>query len=237
MASEQATAPPSGVAASRLFPVLLTVIGLVAGACAWFAISQRIDFEYLPPEIIGVMGRPTPEEQVRIYAAVRARDLRTAATSFAILGTALGSLIGLAVGLGRSKAAAVAGLASGLVAGAICGAAGGAAGQLLLGQLGRVKADPILRTTAAVEIAFAITGIGVGVAAGIASRRAAPLLVAVAAAFIGGLIYPLLAAALFPTLPTDKVVPWQDEPLLVWAMVPAGIIGLAVGRAARHRRR
>ncbi|MBA3312994.1 MAG: hypothetical protein M3552_11610 [Planctomycetota bacterium] len=213
--------------------LLVAAAGLVAGACAWLAVSGRIDFEYLPPEIMDLLGRPTPEEEAKFRAAVRARDFRTAATSFAILGLASGGLIGLAAGARRNRGSAAVGLAAGLALGGVFGAAGGATGQFLSDGLQTTGLDSILRTMAASAGGFVVAAIGVGAGAAVASRRSAPLPAAVAAALIAGLVYPLLAAALFPAAPTDKPMPWDAGPLLVWAMLPAGLMGLAVGRAGR----
>lgn len=235
MTSSPATPSPleTPVVRSRPSLVVTAAAGLVAGACAWLAVSRLIDFEYLPPEIMGLLGRPTPQQQATFDAAVRIRDYRNAAIAYATLGAAAGGLIGGAACLRRSKTAVV-GMIAGLAFGAICGAHGGAAGQFLVERLRTTPLDSILRTTAATATAFVMTGFGVGAAVAVTSRRAAPLVGAIAAALIAGLVYPVLVAALFPAVPTDKVVPWQAWPQLLWAMLPSALFGIAVGRTVRR---
>lgn len=215
-------------------------IGLLAGVTAFVAIGRYGNSFRLPPEVerLAWQERISIEEAAILNEAEILQTYQNTALSVAILGGVAGGFLGFAAGLRRRTLTASTG---GMVGGALLGAAFGAAGGLLelyvAYRLWPMDFEQTFKTMAAHSIAFLAIGAGIGLAAGLAARRVgASLGVVLAAALIAGLVYPGLAAAVFPVPNTDAVVPRTFGPLLLWTVMPLGLMGLALGRTKAARR-
>jgi len=215
------------------------VVGLVAGAVAFAGIGRYGNAFKLPPEVdrLNYIDQITHEEAARLEAAEILRSYQNTALSVAILGGVAGGILGLAVGLRRRTFAATGGgLIGGVLLGATFGGLGGLVEMYLGYRLWSLNFGPLdfertFKTMVTHSAAFLIAGVGIGLAAGFAARRVRHSLgVVLAAALIAGLVYPGLAAALFPVLHTDAVIPHEVGPLLLWTVMPVALMGLALGR-------
>ncbi len=215
-------------------------VGILAGTVACAAISRYGTAFGLPSEVELIRGQrmPTLEEERIIDAAERVQSYQNTVLSVAILGGVAGAALGLAVGLrSRTVTATAGGLIGGAILGAAFGAAGGFVELFAAYRLWEFDFARTFKTMMAHSAAFLISGVGIGLAAGLATRRVRHSLgVVLAAAFIAGLVYPGLAAAVFPISNTDAVVPGELGPLLMWTVMPVALMGLALGRMKVVRR-
>jgi len=211
--------------------------GLAAGAIAFAALlvmSRYQLFFRLPDEVFPLLrqNRLSPEETAFVSSALRTQAYQNTALTVAVFGAIVGGLLGLASGGSRKSAfASSAGLGGGLIAGAGAGALGGLVDLFALERLWAMDFDHTYKAMVGHSSAFLIAGVGIGGTAGLAARQVTRTLgVVLAAALIAGLIYPGLAAALFPVLNTDAAIPDGRLALLLWMVLPAGLMGLAIGR-------
>jgi hypothetical protein len=213
---------------------LFLAIGVAAGVAAFVAIGRYGASFQLPPEIrrLAAQERPTLEEWALINAAEIKQTYQNTALSVAILGGVAGAFLGLAAGLRRRTfRASTGGMVGGVLLGAAFGAAGGLLELYVAYWLWPMDFERTFKTMATHSIAFLAIGAGIGLAAGLTARRVgASLGVILAASLIAGLVYPGLAAAMFPIANTDAVVPRTFGPLLLWTVMPLALMGLALGR-------
>lgn len=225
---------PTTVCGRACHAGLFLGVGLLAGAVAFVAIARYGSYFQLPAHVERLLDRDelTRAEFDQIEDASRVRDYRNTALSVAILGGVAGGVLGLAAGLRRKTAAAAAGgLIGGVVLGAAFGGLGGLTELFAAYRLWPLDIERTFKTMAAHSTAFLIAGVGIGLGAGLAARRVRHSLgVVLAAALVAGLVYPGLAAFLFPVANTDLVVPDAFGPLLLWTVMPLALMGLALGR-------
>lgn len=232
-ATDASSAPPR-----RSALVVLYVAASLIGGLAAFAGIERFGRSLEPKRAAeigiaaGVGAGMTPEQAAAEEAYLRKRDYTNTTLSLALFGLAAGAFLGIAAGMTREAAGAVIGLFCGASAGAAFGALGGAA-EVYVYRLWGYRTDPLFRAMAGQAIAFFLAGSGIGLGAGLPVRRALRIAAAAAAAgLLAGVIYPGLAAALFPISDTNSLVPEGTGPLLLWTLLPAGLMGLTAARAS-----
>lgn len=211
--------------------------GLAAGAIAFAAMLMMSRYQLffgLPDEVFPLLKRDqlSPEEIAFVSSALRTQAYQNTALTVAVFGAVVGGLLGLSSGVSRkSPLGSSVGLLGGVVAGAGAGALGGLVDLFTLERLWSMDFDHTYKAMIGHSSAFLIAGVGIGGMAGLAAQQVTRTLgVVLAAALIAGLIYPGLAAALFPVLNTDAAVPDGRLALLLWTVLPAGLMGLAIGR-------
>lgn len=224
---------------------LSTSAGLVAGLIAFAGILQAGWLVPLPSDVYELMvkaqdERLTHQENAYVDAALMSQFYYNTMLHVAIFGAAAGGLLGLWAGVTqRSASASFVGLVGGAIAGAVAGAVGGAVDLFAIDRLWYHDFEVTFKTMLGHSAAFLIAGIAIGTVAGLVIHKLASTLgVTLAAALIAGLIYPGLAAFLFPVLNTDVPVPYDPYnpvPLLVWTLLPTGLMGLALGRVSTAR--
>ncbi|MGC1272915.1 MAG: hypothetical protein WBC44_04355 [Planctomycetaceae bacterium] len=237
IASEVATARPAvPIGAGYRFGLSFTA-GLAAGALAFVALfaMARNGLEFRVPEEIAVIREKRQlslEEAAMVVKAERKQAYQNTALTVAVFGAFVGGLLGMIAGVSRkSLFASSAGLFGGTVVGAGAGAVGGLVDLYALEWLWPMGFDHSYKAMVGHSAAFLIAGVGIGGAAGLAARQVPQTLgVVLAAALIAGLIYPGVAAALFPMLNTDAAIPEGALAQLLWLILPAGLMGLAMGR-------
>lgn len=212
--------------------------GALAGYIAFFGIR---DFGYsfdLPEHLYPLLDkqRLTAEEADMLFAATVRREYQNTALQVAMLGAAAGCLLGLVEGLARrSIMATLIGCVGGMILGGLAGAAGGITDLYVLSWLWGMDFDITFKSMAAHSSAFLLPALGIAIVVGLTRRRLLPTVgVVLAAALLAGLIYPGLAAYLWPVENTNAAVPIVGTgPLLLWTMLPAMLISLAVARTGR----
>ncbi|MBA3313599.1 MAG: hypothetical protein M3552_15705 [Planctomycetota bacterium] len=211
--------------------------GTLAGFIAFLGIQEFGYFFRLPVHLGPLLDKQelTQEEFKLLTAAAILRDYQNTALQVAILGAAAGGLLGLVEGLARrSLLATVIGCVGGILLGGIAGAVGGIADLYALTWLWGMEFDITFKSMAAHSVAFLLAGIGIALVVGLTRGRLFQTLgVVLAAALLAGLIYPGLAAYLWPIENTNAAVPTVGRgPLMLWTMLPAVLIGLAIARTA-----
>ena len=211
--------------------------GLAAGVLAFVVLlgMARYGIAFRVPESVSRIEyreRLTSDELAIVREARRKQAYQNTALTVAVFGAVVAGLLGMAAGASRkSILASSGGLFGGTVVGAGAGALGGVVDLYALEWLWPMAFDHSYKAMVGHSAAFLIAGIGIGAAAGLAARQVPQMLgVVLAAALIAGLIYPGVAAALFPEFNTDAAVPEGALALLLWMILPAGLMGLAIGR-------
>ncbi len=212
--------------------------GALAGYIAFFGIRDFGSYFGLPEHLYPLLDKQelTPEEANLLSAAFMRREYQNTALQVAMLGAAAGALLGLVEGLARrSILATLIGGVGGLLLGGLAGAAGGAIDLYVLSWLWGMNFDITFKSMAAHSIAFLLPGLGIAIVVGLTRRRLLPTVgVVLAAALIAGLIYPGLAASIWPVPNTDAAVPMGEMgPLLLWTMLPTMLMALAIARTGR----
>jgi hypothetical protein len=238
----ETTSPKPGEAAKHRNPLrwgASFAAGALAGFIAFFGIQEFGNLFQLPEQLWPLLYKEqlTQEETGLLVAASILRDYQNTALQVAILGAAAGGLLGLVEGLARRSAvASIVGCVGGMLLGGAAGALGGIVDLYALSRLWTMDFDITFKSMAAHSSAYLIAGIGIAIVVGLTRRRLFPTLgVVLAAALLAGLIYPGLAACLFPVENTDAAVPTVGVgPLMLWTMLPTVLIGLAIARTARH---
>jgi hypothetical protein len=241
-----ASAMPGHPRCRRLCRAALFIgVGATAGVVAFYGIGIFGESFRLPEEIIVLMSkeRLTEEEFAALTEARVTASYQNTALSVAILGGVAGGLFGLAAGLPRGMFVATAGLFGGTLLGSLFGGMAGTVELFTAYQIWPIGVDSSYKAMATHSIAYLIVGVAIGIVAGLAVRRVrASLGVVLAAAVIAGLVYPGVAAHLFPIENTDAVVPpaallgdpgfspFRFAPLALWTLLPTALMGLALGR-------
>lgn len=231
------TPAPQGRIVRILAPLVLAA---AAGVAAFFAADRYREFFQLPADVASLSSKMglSPQEQQTLNAARRVQAFQNVMLVYAIFGSAVGLALGLAAGLlRRSASAALVGVLVGLGLGAAFGSLAGFSARYLDDRIGvhggQQAYAPLWNGTG-----FLIVGLGVGLAAGLASRRPRPTTLATAAAGLtAGVLFPILAAVAFPLVATDGTLPNGRGALALWTVFPAALMGLAAGRvwAARPK--
>lgn len=224
---------------------LFVGVGATAGIVAFCGIGRYGESFRLPRDVVGLVDkeRLTDAEFAALTEARVVTNYRNTALSVAILGGVAGGLFGLAAGLTRGMFVATAGFVGGTLLGILFGGMAGTVELFAAYRIWPIGIDSSYKAMATHSIAYLIVGAAVGVAAGLAARRVrASLGVVLAAAVIAGLIYPGVAAHLFPVENTDAVVPpaflmgdagfspFRFAPLVLWTLLPTALMGLGLGR-------
>lgn len=219
---------------------LSTFTGLFAGLIAFVGILQVGWLIPLPIDVSELMikaqdERLTRQENDYVDAALTTQFYYNTMLHVAIFGAAAGGLLGFWAGVTRrSTSASFLGLIGGAIAGGIAGAVGGAVDLYAILELWHHDFEVTFKTMLGHSAAFLIAGVAIGTVAGLVIHKVPrSLAVTLSAALIAGLIYPGLAAFLFPVMNTDVPVPYDPYnpiPLLVWTLLPTGLMGLALGR-------
>lgn len=252
-AVEPPSAPP-GKTLPRL--ALFLVAGLAGGAAAWVMIARaapavierNIAFYQIPPALAARSGELAGGNSELASQTSRAElvvTYRKTATHLGLAGLAVAAVVGLAAGIARrSFAAAAIGLLVGALAGALLGVVGGL-GEVWVGEsvwpVARrvIGSDATFQAIAMHAVGWIFIGLAGALAVYAASRRSVsmPRVAghAGAAALIGSALYAVLAGLLFPMDRADLVIPAGDGNALVWAMLFAVLIALAVGRGSVPR--
>lgn len=241
-AVESSGRPAAGSAPARNWGSLLHwcasfVAGALAGYVAFFCIERFGYYFQIPAHLapLTLKERPTPEEVAILTEALQVREYQNTALQVAILGSIAGAFLGLVEGLARrSVLATLVGGVGGALLGGIAGAAGGVVDLYTLSWLWSMDFEMTFKSMTAHSIAYLLTGVGIAIVVGLTRRRLLPTLgVVLAAALLAGLIYPGVAAHFWPIENTDAAVPmpiFERGPLLLWTMLPAVLIGLAIAR-------
>ena len=182
----------------------------------------------------------SPEE----LEALRVESLKKASLSIGFFGALLCGLFGLVEGISRRSLIAP---LAGLLVGLFLGAAGGGLAGLSGMSLYHVKFDdlapeyldrhpkidelrPILEGMVTYATMWGIVGVAAGLSMSLLSRRPKTMLRSVTGAVIGGVLggvlYATLEAWAFPLATEGLVVPRGTQNGLLWALLPAGLIGL-----------
>jgi hypothetical protein len=198
-------------------------------AVAFLLIFWRYEQIFFAPEEITMMTQVTPEADAEMRR-VRAWNWMYGYALFGgILSAALSATEGAAR---RSLIRLLAGLVVGALLGALFGwGAGYAASVIYSGNF--LEVDPMIRTMLFQACAWVVLGIGVGLATAAPAGSMRVIGKAVLGAVLGGLIsamlYPILAAYLFPTDHSDRVVPAGLGNRLFWVGLTSGLMGLLLG--------
>jgi uncharacterized membrane protein YjjP (DUF1212 family) len=212
--------------------------GALAGYIAFFGIRDFGFYFEIPAHLSPLLDKRelTVKEADMVLAALTRREYQNTALQVAMLGAAAGALLGLVEGLARrSILATLVGGAGGLLLGGLAGAAGGAIDLYVLSWLWGMDFDITFKSMAAHSVAFLLPALGIAIVVGLTRRRLLPTVgVVLAAALLAGLIYPGLAAYLWPVENTNAAVPIVGTgPLLLWTMLPAMLMSLAIARTGR----
>lgn len=237
IASEVATTRPAVPIGPAYRFTLSFAAGLAAGVLAFAALftMARNGLEFRVPDEIAVIREKRQmsfEEAAMVVKAERKLAYQNTALTVAVFGAFAGGLLGMIAGVSRrSLFASSAGLFGGTVVGAGAGALGGLADLYALEWMWPMAFDHSYKAMVGHSAAFMIAGVGIGGAAGLAARQVPQTLgVVLAAALIAGLVYPGVAAVLFPVLNTDAAIPEGMLAQLLWLILPAGLMGMAMGR-------
>jgi len=243
IAAVDASLPSPPAASTRWADNWLRWFGsFAAGALAgYIAFVGIVEFAYvfqIPEHLTPLLSKRnlTQEEADTLYAAEVLRQYQNTALQVAILGAAAGCLLGFVEGLARrSILATLVGCVGGTVLGGLAGAAGGAIDLFVLSWLWGMNFDITFKSMAAHSMAFLLPALGIAIVIGLTRRRLLPTIgVVLGAALLAGLIYPGLAAYLWPVENTNAAVPIVGTgPLLLWTMLPAMLMGLAIARTSR----
>ena len=243
LAADEAAHPTSPASSSRPRSSWLRwfgsfAAGAIAGYVAFFGIREFGFLFQLPEHLIPLLDkqRLSPEEVDSLIAAETLLRYQNTAVQVAILGAAAGCLLGLVEGLARRsfRTTLIGGL-GGMLLGGLAGAAGGIVDLYVLSRLWDMQFETIFKAMAAHSIAFLLVGLGMAIVVGLTRGRVVPTVgVVLAAALIAGLIYPGLAASIWPVPNTDAAVPLDAMgPLLLWTMLPTLLMALAIARTGR----
>lgn len=242
VANPTASSPGEKSAGRRV--ATFAVIGLVAAALGVMTIIGIGEQFRLPKELValGIGGPPGPDAQARIVAGNTVLKYKHFALWFGAVGAVWGVVFGLAKTLaGSGSANRGRAVAAGLIFGGLVGVGSGLASNTVdiwiqknvpPGQLSPPEHMPFLLH----GVTWLIMGlaVGIGVAAGSASKKAADVVggslsIAMAAA-LGGILYPLLTAFVLPTADVTQSLPEHLSGKCLWMGLPAVLIGMAVGR-------
>jgi len=191
----------------------------------------------------GMMGPPPPLTPEQLEAR-RIASIKNAGIKIGFFGALLCGLFGLVEGISRRSLIAP---LAGLLVGLFLGAAGGGLAGLSGMSLYHVKFDdlapeyldrhpkidelrPILEGMVTYATMWGIVGVAAGLSMSLLSRRPKTMLRSVTGAVIGGVLggvlYATLEAWAFPLATEGLVVPRGTQNGLLWALLPAGLIGL-----------
>ena len=232
--SSPQSACPAG---PRLHPLVGLGLGLVA-ALAVFCLIQAVHPVYhMPRELHLGMGNPAWQVEGN-RAEQRRIDRRHAMLYLGSLGAALGLLLGIGEGVARRSALpALAVLPLGIAGGIAGGFFASLVQEWVKSNVGLAE----IRHTVAAQLALALPlagalGWGLGLATQSLGGFLKTLLAGLAAGALAAVIYPLLASVLLPGISTDALLPEQAGSRLLWLGLLAGLIGLVIPIAGRHRK-
>ena len=215
--------------------------GILAGVVGVFVVSNWGAPFHIPKELADLPPTAAPEKlEVRDRETGRVVALNSSVSVALLAGIVAVSLAAYA---SRRHANVVASVAVGAVVGGLCGALGGAAGQLLLDQLRPIPVDslPLMVKTILAHLAvWTLSGLGSGIAVGLAMRKtsgiARPALGGALGGAVAALVYSPLGAITFPLDETDRIVPTGGGNAFLWAAVTGGVIAtVMVGLSSRPR--
>jgi hypothetical protein len=238
--------PVGAVSGGTVFArvVVIAVVGVLAAMLAHFAISRTADVFHLPPEMTGLGGGNVPgaDDQARLIAAQRVLFYKHTALWLGSTGAILGALFGLVLGVFRRSAAAVwRGTIGGMLLGGLFGAAAGPSAirveRWLNSQLASHEShlpDYQLIVLQAATWLVIGAGVGIGVGLGAPAKRfreaARSMLLCAIAGAVGSTLYLTLAGILLPLADTTILMPNGAAEWLLWLVLPAAFMGLALGR-------
>lgn len=216
-------------------PVIGLLFGLLGGLLAWAVVHAAYPFFVVPDEALA--GRMTVPDELQ-----RPVDRNNAMAALAVLGAA--SAVALSAGEGLCRRSLQAALIGGAVCGLIVAAIGCAAGYLGFIGMEYYQSRPDLTELAkTLRVQSAMLGaigggVGLVLAVLLARRLLAAILCLVAgilAGAIAGMAYPMICAVLMPNVITEVVIPLRAPERLLWTLLFAGLVGLAVPANARQR--
>lgn len=222
---------------------MLVGASVLAAVLACVVIPMFGVFFQIPPELtVGIGSSPSPEKLAELNAAQRIADRKNSMLRIGLFGAIVGSLLGGAAGIARRRTSSIGlGAAAGLTLGGLFGFLGGLAANTLAQRLTSVIADEMQRMMVVHLTGWAVAGIGIGLAVGLAFRGHGVLVRAVvaslAAGLIGGLIFAPLAAILLPNADSDLPYPKGLDARALWIALPTILIGIAIARATKERRK
>lgn len=223
---------------------MILCAALIGGVAGWFFILQAEGFFTVPAEIQLLLDKdmPSPEDEALTRPAVQKVRERQSALSIALLGVAIGACTGFGVGLARRSSGAMArGAAAGVVLGGTLGAVGGYLASQVESHLLHLRSyeaiDPVeqMRWVMVIHgVEWALLGLAVGLAGGLAAYGMRGALKPAAMAAAGGMIaaplYSVLASLWFPAANFDTAVPISGGNGMFWVLCVTLFIGLAVSR-------
>lgn len=238
------SAPAASPGTVLLRIIVLAAVGVGAATLANVVISRIGVVFTLPPELarLGIGQIPGADDQRRITAGNLLLQYEHAALWLGTAAALTGGLFGLTLGLFRRSASAI---GRGVICGALLGGAcGAAAGPLAIyldhtvhanmpeGQL--VVSDVhIMLMHGATWLTVGLgCGLGAGLGAAVKRRRTAlaGMVVVGIASLLGGAVYPVVVAMTLPLSDPSLPVPEPGSGRLLWLALPAGLMGLALGR-------
>jgi hypothetical protein len=235
----------SGAGRSLSRALVFGVVGLIAAALAYVAISGIGYVFRLPPEIaaLGIGAIPGQEDQNKIAAANRVIEYKHFALWLGAGGAILGALLCLAQSASRGGVASKRGLLA-VVVGAVTGGVFGAIAGLLAVFMDvtlRNNLEPGLLGPTDTKImmmhamTWLILGAGIGLGCALASANGGRELVGTAigagfAGLLGGVLFPFLVSILDPLADPSLPMPQGMFGRALWIALPFVLIGLVVGR-------
>lgn len=215
--------------------LIMLVVGVAAGiisgwlfglAADWFVIGDEFN-QYSPPY--------SGEIAVRFEAASERAARLNLVLGFGFCGCVAGAAIGWSAGLiNGTWRSGLCSLGLGVVLGGAFGALGGLLNRFASAQFTDHSQEAIFTAMKVHAAGWLLIALAIGLAVGLPTRRWKTVLscvgVAIAAAIIAVVLFPVLSSVLIPEAHPEIRIPDRAGVRLLWTTLSCGLIALALGR-------
>lgn len=211
--------------------------GLVATVVGYFGAIQYGTFFTLPEELADTGSNVSAEVLQKVEAASSAAKEKNLALVASIYGAGLCLLSAIVAGLVARGRPLLGGIV-GLLAGTVAGAAGGMSDMRIYSALRAAETSTFLSTITAHASLWCMIALAFGIAVSVATRGQQAVQlggVSILMGCIAAVLFPIVAAVVFPTANSELPRPAEAHLNWVWFGMPSILLGLGAGRIISSR--